>query len=175
MLLWVVAYVAATTASRVFELVVSARNLRRVRTSESREHGRGHFPLFVVLHVLLPVGLVAEVAFLDAQPPPVWPVLLAAFLAAQILRLWCIRSLGPWWNVRVWITPGMEIVRTGPYRWLRHPNYLAVVIEILAGPLMFGAWRTALIATLVNALALVLRIRSENAALDTIRAAERRT
>lgn len=162
------AYVIVTVATRLTELAISRRNLQRTRTAATREYGRAHFPLYVALHVLLPFGLIAEVVLLGAQPPAYWPWLLVVFLAAQALRVWCIRALGSCWNVRVWVTPGMPIVVTGPYRWMRHPNYLAVVVELVAGPLLFGAWRTAAIASIVNAIALTLRIRAENAALARV-------
>lgn len=173
---WVVAYVAVTSATRIVELVISRRNLDRSRTAESREFGRGHFPLFVALHVLLPVGLLAEATFTAIQPPAFWPLLLAVWIGAQALRIWCIRALGSAWNVRVWVTPGMRIVRSGPYRWLKHPNYVAVAVDLIAGPLMLGAWRTMIAASLINAVALALRLRAENTALATVaNAAERRS
>jgi methyltransferase len=87
------------------------------------------------------------------------------FVVAQALRFWTIASLGERWNVRVWVVPGMAPVRTGPYRFFPHPNYLAVVAELIAGPMMFGAWRTALAIGIANAAALTVRLRVEERAL----------
>ena len=159
------AYLLFLAGQRATELVISARNARRIAARGGREEGRAHFPIFVVLHGLFPILLVVEVVALDARPPPVWPAFFLGWLAAQALRVWAIRSLGDFWNVRVWVVPGMRPVRTGPYRFLRHPNYLAVVLELATAPLMFGAWRTALVASALNAVALATRIRVEEAAI----------
>jgi methyltransferase len=91
--------------------------------------------------------------------------MLALALAAQVLRYWAIRTLGPRWNVRVIVVPGAPVVTGGPYRFLRHPNYVAVVVEGFAIPLIHGAWGTALVFSAANALLLVVRIRCEERAL----------
>ena len=124
-----------------------------------------HFPLLVALHTLYPLALIAEVVVLGARPGPAWPLWLGLWVAAQVLRVVAIRTLGDRWNVRIWVVPGEPRVRRGLYRWLPHPNYLAVVVELLSGPLLFGAWRTALLISALNALALRVRIRAEEAAL----------
>jgi methyltransferase len=90
---------------------------------------------------------------------------LGAWLGAQALRVWAIASLGAFWNVRVWVLPGTAPIARGPYRWLRHPNYIAVAAEFVAGPIMFGAWRTALVFSLLNAVAMMVRIPVEERAL----------
>jgi len=122
----------------------------------------------VVLHTALLLGCLVEVLWLDRPFVPWlgWPML-AVVLAAQVLRWWCILTLGPAWNTRVIITPGVPLVRRGPYRWMRHPNYVAVVLEGLALPLVHSAWLTALAFTALNAWLLTVRIRCENAALDS--------
>jgi methyltransferase len=106
-----------------------------------------------------------EVLVLGARIPASWPIWLALFGLGQFLRLWAIRTLGRFWTVRVWVVPGTTPVRRGPYRYLRHPNYLGVALELLAAPLLFGAWRTAVLATLANLLVLAIRIRVEERAL----------
>ena len=160
-----IAFLALIAVERLVELGLSARHARALAARGAVEHGRGHFPLFVALHAAWPLALIAEVAWLGARPPAAWPWLLAAFVAAQALRAWAIASLGPHWNVRVWVVPGAEPVRRGPYRWLPHPNYVAVAIELACGPLLFGAWRTALFATALNAIAMAVRIPLESRAL----------
>jgi len=161
-----IAFIAFVTCERLFELWLSARNARRLAARGAVEHGRGHFPLFVALHVLFPLALVAEVLFLGTRPGTAWPAWLALLVAAEALRLAAIRALGGFWNVRIWVLPGAEPVRRGPYRFLRHPNYLAVTLELLAAPMMFGAWRTALVVTALNAAALAVRIPAEERALQ---------
>jgi methyltransferase len=121
--------------------------------------------LFVALHTLYPLALVFEVLVLGARPPAAWPILLAVWVAAQALRWWAVASLGERWNARILVIPGEPLVRTGPYAFTNHPNYVAVVLDLLAGPLIFGAWRTAMAVTVLNAIALTIRIRAENRAL----------
>jgi methyltransferase len=160
------ALVAAVALERVAELVVSQRNLRWAREAGGTEHGRGHYPAMVALHVGLLAGCVAEVVLLDRPflPAVGWPMVLLV-AAAQSLRWWCIATLGRQWNTRVVVVPGMPLVHGGPYRWLRHPNYVAVVVEGAALPLVHGAWLTAATFTVVNAAVLTVRIRCEDRAL----------
>ena len=158
------AYLVVLVVQRVIELAISRRNWNRLRARGAREVGAGHFPVFVLLHVLYPVALVVEV-LRGARPGPGWPFWLAAWLVAQALRVAAITALGDRWNVRIVVVPGEPPIRTGIYRWLTHPNYLAVALELIAAPLMFGAWRTAAAASLVNAAAMLVRIPVENRAL----------
>jgi methyltransferase len=153
---------------RVAELRVSRRNAAWSLERGGRETGRGHYPVMVVLHVGLLVGALAE-AWLARPQVPAWLAwsMLLLVVASQALRWWCIRSLGPHWNTRVIVVPGMPLVRRGPYRWLAHPNYVAVVVEGAALPLVHAAWVTATTFTLVNAGVLFVRLRVESAALRT--------
>ena len=158
--------VALVGLERVAELVVSTRNARWSRERGGVEHGLGHFPFMVVLHTALLVGALAEAWIRQPQVPPLlaWSML-ALVVASQALRWWCIATLGPRWNTRVIVVPGMAPVTSGPYRFLRHPNYVAVVVEGFALPLVHTAWITALVFTLANAWLLRVRIRIENEAL----------
>jgi methyltransferase len=160
-----VLYLSVLAAQRIGELVHSARNERRLRARGGREHAAGHFPLIVLVHALLPVLLVTEVVGLGARPGPLWPLWLLVWLAAQALRYAAVHALGDRWSVRIWVVPGEPLVRRGPYRFLRHPNYVAVVLELIAAPLAFGAWRTALVVSALDLVALALRIRAEERAL----------
>ena len=117
------------------------------------------------MHTLFPLSLLGEVLWLGARPGPGWPLWLGLWLAAQGLRYWAMAALGESWNVRILVVPGAALVRRGPYRFLRHPNYLAVVVELIAAPMIFGAWRTAILASLLNLCALKVRIRAEEKAL----------
>jgi methyltransferase len=158
--------VLAVLAERAVELLVSSRNARRLRSQGAVEAGRGHYPAMVAFHAALLLACVAEPALLPGPwPAPAALSAGAAVLLAQGLRWWAVATLGGRWTTRVLVLPGAPPVRSGPYRWLRHPNYLAVAVEVLALPLATGAWRTALVATALDAVLLRVRIRAEERAL----------
>ena len=163
---WYVLLVAAVAVERLAELVVAERNLAWSRARGGVEFGAGHYPVMVVLHTGLLVGCLAEVYLLNRPFLPWlgWPML-AIVIAAQGLRWWCIRTLGRKWNTRVVVIPGAERISGGPYRLVPHPNYVAVVAEGIALPLVHTAWITALVFTVLNAALLTTRISIENAAL----------
>ncbi|MEV6192213.1 isoprenylcysteine carboxylmethyltransferase family protein [Streptomyces sp. NPDC051920] len=163
---WYALLVAAVAAERVGELVVARRNERRSRARGAIEAGRGHYPAMVALHTALLLGCPAEVWLADRPFVPAlgWSML-AVLAGAQALRWWCIATLGFRWNTRVIVVPGLPLVARGPYRVLRHPNYVAVVAEGVALPLVHTAWVTAVAFTLANAAVLTVRIRCENRAL----------
>jgi methyltransferase len=161
---WYLALLLAVAAERVAELVVSRRNLIWSRARDGLEFGTGHYPAMVVLHTGLLLGCLLEAAHRPFLPGLGWPML-ALVLAAQGLRWWCIATLGRQWNTRVVVVPGAGRVAGGPYRWLRHPNYLAVVVEGAALPLVHTGWLTALVFTVLNAWLLKVRIGVENRAL----------
>lgn len=164
---WYALLVLAVAAERVAELVIARRNAAWTLARAGVEHGRGHYPVMVALHTgllaccLLEPVLVADRPFLPALGLP----LLALAVLAQALRWWCVTTLGPYWNTRVIVVPGARLVGAGPYRLLRHPNYVAVVVEIAALPLVHSAWLTATVFTLANAVLLTVRVRCENTAL----------
>jgi methyltransferase len=161
----------ATAAERIVELVLSARHARAAFARGGVEYGRAHFPALVALHVGLLLACAAEVV-LGGRPflPWLgWPML-ALVLLSQGLRYWCIATLGQQWNTRVIVVPGAGRVSGGPYRFLSHPNYVAVVVEGVALPLVYTAWITALVFTVVNAVLLVgVRIPVEERALKALR------
>jgi methyltransferase len=157
--------VCLVALQRLLELVYSRRNERRLRARGAVERGAGHYPLMVGLHVLWLVSTLVEGLLRGPEIPAWWPLPLAAFLLVQPLRYWAIVSLGTNWNTRVLVVPGMKPVKAGPYRYLSHPNYVVVAVEILAFPLIFGAWLTAVFFSLLNAALLFVRIRTEDRAL----------
>jgi methyltransferase len=160
--------VLAVALLRLAELVHARRSARRLLARGGAEHGAGHYPLLVALHA---AWLVAIFVAVPAATPPSPPLLLlfAALLAA---RAWTIWSLGPYWTTRVITLPEAPLVRRGPYRFMRHPNYAIVAGEIAVLPLIFGAWRAALLFSLLNAALLWHRIRVEDQALALRRAEE---
>jgi methyltransferase len=163
------ALVLLVGVERLVELVLSKRHLAWSIERGGREYGSGHYPAMVLLHSAFLVGAVVEVG--TAHRPFVpwlgWPML-AVVVAAQLVRWWCIRTLGSYWNTKVVVIPGAPLVTSGPYRWTRHPNYLAVVAEGIALPLVHTAWITAVVFTVLNAWLLTVRIRTENDALAVL-------
>lgn len=161
--------VALVGLERVAELVVSVRNAAWSKERGGVESGQGHFPFMVGLHTGLLVGALVEAWVRRPDVPSVlaWSML-ALVVASQALRWWCISTLGRRWNTRVIIVPGLPPVTGGPYRLMRHPNYVAVVVEGIALPLVHAAWITALVFTVLNAGLLAVRIRVEDRALATL-------
>lgn len=161
--------VALVGVERVAELVVSVRNAAWSRERGGIESGLGHFPFMVVLHTGLLVGTLVEAWVRRPDVPSLLASsMLALVVASQALRWWCIGTLGRRWNTRVIVVPGLAPVRSGPYRLMRHPNYVAVVVEGVALPLVHAAWITALVFTVLNAGLLAVRIRVEDRALATL-------
>ena len=167
---WYLALVALVLVVRLLELRVAKRHLAWARSRGGIEYGAGHYPVMVALHTALFVGCVVEV--LVADPPFLpwlgWPML-AVLAAAHALRWWCVHNLGPRWTTRVFVVPGLPLVTSGPYRFLRHPNYLAVVAEGLALPLVHTNWVTATAFTLADLALLRVRIGVEESALASAR------
>lgn len=158
-LYWVLAFVVL---QRLAELAWASRNTRRLLARGGRETGARHYPLFVLLHAS---WLIAIALTVPADAVPYWP-LLGLFALLQLGRVWVIATLGPYWTTRIITLDGAPLVRQGPFRFLRHPNYWVVAAEIAVLPLAFGAWPVALVWSLLNAALLRHRIRIEEAALQ---------
>jgi methyltransferase len=152
--------------ARLAELALARRNTRRLLAAGGYETGRGHYPLIVLLHAAWLLALLFGVPA-DAAPRWGW---LALFLLLQLGRVWVLLSLGRFWTTRIITLPGAPLVRRGPYRFLRHPNYLVVELEIVSLPLAFGAGWIALVFGLANATLLLWRVRAEETALAGRRA-----
>lgn len=157
-LVWILAFVVV---QRLAELVLASFNTRKLLARGAREVGRGHYPLFVLLHGSWLVAIAM------ATPPatrPEW-ILVAVFAVLQLLRVWVIATLGPYWTTRIITLDGAPMIRTGPYRFLRHPNYWVVTGEIAVLPLAFHQWTVAGLWTILNIALLRHRVRVESAAL----------
>ena len=167
--MWFSLLVAAVALERLAELVVARRNERWSRARGGVETGAGHYPVMVALHTGLLAGALIEVGAGDRPFVAAlgWPMV-ALVAASQGLRWWCITTLGPQWNTRILVVPGLPRITGGPYRTLPHPNYVAVVVEGFALPLVHTAWMTAVAFTALNAVLLRARIRAENAALGAL-------
>jgi methyltransferase len=155
------AIIALVAAQRVAELWYAQRNTRRLLVQGGVEIGRNHYPLFVLLHT---AWLLAIIFALHPNEPLHWAPLLG-YILCECLRAWTMLSLGPYWTTRIITLPDAPLVRRGPYRFLRHPNYVVVTCEIALLPLVFAEVWIAAVFSLLNAALLVWRIRVENQAL----------
>lgn len=155
---------------RLLELRVAARNRQWALARGATEYAPEHYPLIVLLHVTWIAGFALEGFEKGAQLGALWQIWLGLFAIAQIGRYWAISSLGFYWNTRILIVPGAKLVRRGPYKFLSHPNYLVVALELFSGPMVFGASITAVVFSLFNAaLLLLIRIPAEERALELYR------
>ena len=161
-LYWIVGFVAA---QRIAEAIYAERTARALRRRGAREHASVQHPFFIALHA---AWLLAMLLFIPPATVPNW-ALVGAFAVVQVARLWVLFALGPRWTTRVLVLPGVPLVRSGPYRFMRHPNYAIVAIEIALLPLAFGALRLAIVFTILNAALLAWRVRAEDAALTDAR------
>ena len=152
---------ALVTLQRVGELWLSDRNTRRLLADGAREYSPGHYPLIVAVHA----GWLAALWWL-APGRPVEVVWLALYIVLQAARLWVLATLGRRWTTRIIVLPDAPLVNAGPYRFVSHPNYVVVALEIVVLPLVFGLWSVALIFSGLNAVVLAIRIRAENRALS---------
>ena len=165
--LWLyTALIALVGVERLVELRLSVKNAAWAFARGGKEYGHPHYRFMTVFHTAFLVACVAEPWLLGRAFPMPWGFVALGFaVAAQALRYWAITTLGPRWNTRVIVLPDAEPVTSGPYRFVRHPNYVAVVLELLVLPLVHGAWLTALVFSVGNALLLRVRVRVEEAAL----------
>ncbi len=158
--------VTIVMVQRLSELVLARRNYRWAMQRGGREYGAKHYWLFIVLHTLWLVCMTVEWLVLRPAVPASWPFYALLIGAAQILRYWAIHTLGRCWNTRIVVFEKMNMVTSGPYRFVRHPNYVAVALEIIAIPALLGAWYTALAFSLANAaLLMLIRIPEEERVL----------
>lgn len=151
---------------RMLELRASRRNMARLFARGGRERSGGHYPVIIVMHVCFFISMIAEFLLRGGGLPQYWLLFLGVFIAGQLLRLWSRLSLGGRWTARIVTVPGEALVANGPYRFLSHPIYVAVAIELLSLPLIVGLWCTAIVFTILNAIILLaVRIPAERRAL----------
>ena len=163
--LWpTIAILAFVTLQRLTELPIAAANTKRLLAAGGREVGASHYPLIVAVHAAWLAAL-----WLFAPGKPIDLTFLALFVLIEIGRAWVLRTLGPRWTTRIIVVPGEKLVAAGPYRFVKHPNYLVVMAEIAVLPLVFGLWEIALLFSALNAAMLAVRISAENRALSSLR------
>ncbi len=164
-------FIAFVVVQRLLELRLARRNEAWAKSRGATEYAPEHYPLFIALHSAWLLGIALESLLRGATLGPWWGLWLGLYALAQFGRYWVISSLGPYWNTRILIVPGGERVRRGPFRFLSHPNYAVVALELFCGPMIFGSWVTAVVFSLLNAaLLLGIRIPAEERALEAYRA-----
>jgi methyltransferase len=160
------ALLAALGAERIAELIISKRHARWAFAHGAVESGAGHYQAMAAFHTLFIFSCAAEAIILKRAFLPIagW-IALSGALLAQALRYWAVITLGPRWNTRILVLPNTAPVMSGPYRFMRHPNYLAVVIEMICVPMIYDCWLTAIVFSTGNAVILYVRIKAEESAL----------
>ena len=166
-MLYLMGFVLAIIIQRLLELRIARRNLEFAFASGSKEYAPEHYKWIVLLHVSWIVFMFLEGILRGSSLSNLWWLWLGIFVLAQAGRYWAISSLGKYWNTRIIIFPGGNLVATGPYKYFKHPNYIIVALELFVAPMIFGCWMTAVISSLVNAwLLLGVRIPAEERALE---------
>lgn len=155
-------------AQRLIEVLIAKRNEKLLISKGAYEVGASHYPFMILLHVTFFMSLITEVLFFERTLSPLFIYLLIIFGFTQLLRIWCLTSLGSYWNTKIIVLPGANVVKKGPYLYFRHPNYLVVCIEILLLPVMFQAYFTAVCFTTLNLIMLSVRIPIEEKALREV-------
>jgi methyltransferase len=150
---------------RIAELIYAERNTRALRARGAVEIAAYQYPFIVAFHAAWFIALSFQ---MQKPPAPNW-WLLAVFVLLQLSRIWVLVTLGPYWTTRIITVPNEPLIKRGPYRFMSHPNYVIVALEIAVLPLAFGAWQLAIIATIVNTALLIWRISAENAVLNSRR------
>jgi methyltransferase len=162
------AFILLLITQRLAELIIARRNEQWMKQRGAREFGQTHYRLIVLLHSLFFVSYWIEVTIGERMLSPAWPFLLTLFLLTQLVRVWALASLGKYWNTKIIVLPGASVVKKGPYRFMKHPNYLVVTMEFLIIPLLFQAYYTAILFTLLNLVILSIRIPAEEKALHEL-------
>lgn len=163
MLLWVILIIVIL--QRLSELLVAKRNERWMKSKGAKEFGQRHYKYMVLIHIGFFVSLIAEFVFFKKTIHPYWLILLSCFIFVQLARVWVIASLGKYWNTKIIVLPGIHVVKKGPFKYIKHPNYLIVTIELIILPLLFQTYITLVVFFILNQLILAVRIPLEESAL----------
>ena len=153
---------------RILELLVARNNEKWIKSKGGYEVGANHYPYMVAIHIGFFISLIIEFMVFKQAVSPFWLLLFVIFISLQIMRVWVIASLGRFWNTKILVLPGAHVVKKGPFHFIRHPNYVVVTSEIIIIPLMFEAYFTAIVFTLLNIIILSVRIPKEEAALREV-------
>lgn len=152
---------------RLVELIIAKRNEKFLISAGAVESGKEHYKFIVLLHTLFFISMIAEYNFRGRYEEfnIINYLFLVFFIILQILRIWILKSLGKYWNTKILRIPDLQLIKTGPYKYFRHPNYIVVICEIFTIPMIFNLYCTAIIFSLLNAVMLTVRIKVENKAL----------
>jgi methyltransferase len=150
---------------RVVELGIAKGNEKWMKQQGAVEFGIKHYRYMVMMHLLFFVSLFTEKVYLNRGLSQVWPLLLFGFILVQLMRIWVISSLGKYWNTKIIVYSGAQVIKKGPYRFIKHPNYFVVAIELVVVPFLFNAYFTAILFTILNGIMLMIRIPVEEKAL----------
>ncbi|KAB2333619.1 isoprenylcysteine carboxyl methyltransferase family protein [Bacillus mesophilum] len=150
---------------RLCELFVAKHNEKWMKERGALEFGQAHYPFIVLLHTAFFISLLGETVFLENSVSSLWKILLPMFILLQAGRIWALFSLGRYWNTKIIVMPNAEAVRKGPYKWIKHPNYVIVALELMVIPLLFQAYMTFVLFTLLNIGMMMIRIPAEEKAL----------
>ena len=153
---------------RILELLVARNNEKWIKSKGGYEVGANHYPYMVAIHIGFFISLIIEFMVFKQAVSRFWLLLFVIFISLQIMRVWVIASLGRFWNTKILVLPGAHVVKKGPFHFIRHPNYVVVTSEIIIIPLMFEAYFTAIVFTLLNIIILSVRIPKEEAALREV-------
>ncbi|MDO3644249.1 isoprenylcysteine carboxyl methyltransferase family protein [Mucilaginibacter sp. L3T2-6] len=153
-------FISFLILQRLSELLIARRNEKWLLSQGAVQYGQRHYPFMIALHTLFIVSLIAEYNF-EGSTSISW-FFLAIFLAVLLFKFWALSSLGKYWNTKIYRIPGVYPVKRGPYKFLKHPNYMEVVCEIAFIPLVFHLYYTAIAFTILNAVMLSIRITVEN-------------
>lgn len=158
-------FITLVILQRLVELRIANKNEKWMKANGGFEVGQQHYKYIVLVHVMFFISLIVEVSVFGKSVSSLWLLFILFFTLAQALRIWSLLSLGQFWNTKIIIVPNVNIISKGPYKYIRHPNYLVVVIELLVIPLIFNAFWTAILFSLLNMLVLSIRIPAEEQAL----------
>lgn len=153
---------------RIIELLVARSNENWIRSQGGYEVGASHYPYMVAIHIGFFISLIIEFIVFKQDVSRFWITLFVVFIILQMMRVWVISSLGRFWNTKILVLPGAHVVKKGPFHFIRHPNYVVVTSELIVIPLMFEAYFTAIVFTLLNVAILSVRIPKEEAALREV-------
>ncbi|GAA0348092.1 alkylpyrone methyltransferase [Bacillus carboniphilus] len=151
---------------RLVELRIAKRNEIWMKQQGAIEFGKEHYGLMVAMHIAFFVSLMLEVILFKDTANQYWPVILGLFIITQAFRVWIIKSLQRYWNTKILVIPNAKVIKSGPYRWMKHPNYLVVTVELLLIPLLFNAYLTLCLFFVLNQIILSIRIPQEEAILS---------
>ncbi|TYR80328.1 isoprenylcysteine carboxyl methyltransferase [Priestia megaterium] len=153
---------------RISELIIAKRNEKWMKNKGAYEVGKEHYKWMVLMHICFFFSLLAEVRASDYEQHPLFTIIISLFLTVQVGRLWAILSLGKYWNTKIIVLPNGNVVLKGPYKFMKHPNYTIVAAEFILIPLLFNAYWTLVVFSLLNLVILAVRIPKEEAALRSV-------